>query len=258
MHLFEEVSDEQLRKLLKEKKIDEFADEISQIYVNKAQQEREESGQSEPSNLPEENSGTESGKSDLLEVDKSGEFHFEESETDEQSPSDQNGKKNYDCMNRNHIITFRVNDEELAAIEERFRQSEIFRSRGDYCRHSAVTAFVFAEDKERMESIAKSAARIAYSFNQIAYRVNRSDNIYEQDIEEMKKGIEEIWQLLTFMQSKRESVHQFNTSLTQLKPETAGWLLALYVYHLHREQANSSGKSVRESEEEKPQSTHST
>ena len=77
----------------------------------------------------------------MLEVDKSGELHFQESSKESLPEIFENQSDN-----RNHIITFRVNDKELKMINEHFEKSG-FRNRGQYCRDAAMTAFIFNENK---------------------------------------------------------------------------------------------------------------
>ncbi|MDE5755020.1 MAG: hypothetical protein K2H89_10860 [Oscillospiraceae bacterium] len=38
--------------------------------------------------------------------------------------------------------------------------------------------------------------------NQIAVRVNSTNNIYKDDIEQIKDGVDKIWQPLNFLQTK--------------------------------------------------------
>ena len=51
-------------------------------------------------------------------------------------------------------------------------------------------------------SVAAEMQRIGVNFNQIARRVNSTSRIYEQDFDEIKRGIDEIWQLLRSSLSK--------------------------------------------------------
>lgn len=57
-------------------------------------------------------------------------------------------------------------------------------------------------DGNKIQEIYKLAANIANNINQIAVRVNSTGNIYENDIEEIKNGVNKLWQPLMFLQTK--------------------------------------------------------
>ena len=157
-----------------------------------------------------------------------------------------------DSNNRTHTISFRVTDEELAKIDKRFEKSG-FSNRGEFLRFTALNAFIFKENKKQIKQIANDISGVSRNINQIAMRVNRNNSIYKEDLQELKKGIQSIWQSLTSVQSTRTLHNQLNTSLTLQKPMTAFWLLLIYVYLNHMKQQSSLKQSVRELAEEKLQ-----
>ena len=101
----------------------------------------------------------------MLEVTESGEVDFTEpSETTEgESPPQDTEPSEV----RKHLITFRVNDAELEAINRRYAETS-FRSRGDFCRYSALTVMNVEEDTEDIKQIARYISSISNSFNQVA------------------------------------------------------------------------------------------
>ena len=147
---------------------------------------------------------------------------------------------------RRHLITFRVNDAELEVINKRFAETS-FRSRGDFCRYSALTVMNVEEDTEDIKQIARYISSISGSFNQIAHRVNKGGKLYDEDIADMKERLEEVWQLLVSIRSTREHTVQLLISATQTRPQTANMLLATCAYLLHLEHQNNSEISERQS-----------
>jgi len=242
MFTFKERSDEELLELLKADKFDEFADELSKSYINQKLQEK-------PS---QEQQNENSENAVVMEIDSTGQLLYEESETDN---SEKSPEKKTD--NRTSTIAFRVSDDELKKIEKRFQQSG-FSSKGDFYRFCIMNAFVFKEDDSYLEKFSKVISGIGRNINQIAYHVNSTHRVYSEDIKNIQKGLEEIWRLLTFMESKRESVRQLNTSLTLQKPMTAFWLLLIYVFQNHTKRHSNSPISVSELAAEKLQLKHST
>ena len=214
-----------LSKLFSHKSVEEVADEIANTYAEEVQADTTEQTEAEP--VP------------MLEVTESGEVDFTEppeNTEEESSPQDSDPSEV-----RKHIITFRVNDAELAAINRRYEQTS-FKSRGDYCRYSALTVMNVEEDNESLLAAARGISSVSNSFNQVAHRVNKTGHLYESDIETMKKGMNEIWQLLTSIRYTKERTMQLLISSTRTKPETAGMLLATCAYLLHKEQLSSSEK----------------
>ena len=214
-----EKTDAELLEMLRNDKIDAFTEEISKDYSQQM------------------NSEIAMYKEILGE-----DFSF----SDEEEPDES------DSNNRTHTISFRVTDEELAKIDKRFEKSG-FSNRGEFLRFTALNAFIFKENKKQIKQIANDISGVSRNINQIAMRVNRNNSIYKEDLQELKKGIQSIWQSLTSVQSTRTLYNQLNTSLTLQKPMTAFWLLLIYVYLNHMKQPSSLKQSVRELAEEKLQ-----
>ncbi len=77
-----------------------------------------------------------------------------------------------------------------------------FKSRGDFCRYSALNVMNVEEDFEDIKQIARYISSISNSFNQIAFRINKGGKFYDEDIAAMKARLEEIWQLLVIVFQK--------------------------------------------------------
>lgn len=234
MSIFKKSGEGFLAKLFKHKQVEELAEELAHTYAEKMQ-----------ADMLSENSATDTAEDStaepvpMLEVTESGEVDFTEppETTEGESPPQDTEPSEV----RKHLITFRVNDMELEAINRRYAETS-FRSRGDFCRYSALTLMNVEEDTEDIKQIARYISSISNSFNQVAHRVNKTGHLYESDIETMKKGMNEIWQLLTSIRYTKERTMQLLISSTRTKPETAGMLLATCAYLLHKEQLSSSEK----------------
>ena len=229
-----------LSRLFKHKEVEEIAQELADTYDDEMR-EAMLSDDTEPSVSED----TAAEQVPMLEVTDSGEVEFDgqtdnaEGESPPQTDQEDTEPKEYNPEVRNHLITFRVNDQELEAINHRYAQTS-FKSRGDFCRYSALTLMNVEEDTEDIKGIARYLSSIANSFNQIAHRVYKGGKLYDEDIDEMKERLDEIWQLLTFIRSTRERWVQFLTSATQARPQTGGMLLAICAYLLHKEQQSNS------------------
>ena len=232
MSLFKKSGEGFLAKLFKHKQVEEIAEELAHTYADEMQEElQSESGE------PTATEDTAAEPVPMLEVTESGEVDFTEppETTEGESPPQDTEPSEV----RKHLITFRVNDMELEAINRRYAETS-FRSRGDFCRYSALTVMNVEEDTEDIKQIARYISSISNSFNQVAHRINKGSKLYDEDIADMKERLEEVWRLLVSIRSTREHTAQLLISATQTKPQTANMLLATCAYLLHVEHQNSS------------------
>jgi len=103
--------------------------------------------------------------------------------------------ENTDGLKRTVQIKFRVTEAERDLIYEKMRLLNT-NNLAAYMRKIAIDGYIIAVDNSDLKAIATECQKIGVNFNQIARRVNGTTRIYEQDIDEMKKGMAEIWRLL--------------------------------------------------------------
>ena len=196
MSIFKKPEKGFLAKLFKHKQVEELAEELAHTYADEMQ-----------ADMLSDNTETDTAEDTaaepvpMLEVTESGEVDFTEppETTEVESPPQDTEPSEV----RKHLITFRVNDMELEAINRRYAETS-FRSRGDFCRYSALTVMNVEEDTEDIKQIARYISSISNSFNQVAHRVNKGGKLYDEDIADMKARLEEVWQLLVSIRSTRE------------------------------------------------------
>ena len=236
MSIFKKSGEGFLAKLFKHKQVEELAEELAHTYADEMQADM-------LSDNPETDTAEDTAAVPvpMLEVTESGEVDFTEPPeiTEGESPPQDSADSIEPSEVRKHLITFRVNDAELEAINRRYAETS-FRSRGDFCRYSALTVMNVEEDTEDIKQIARYISSISNSFNQVAHRVNKGGKLYDEDIADMKARLEEVWQLLVSIRSTREHTAQLLISATQTKPQTANMLLATCAYLLHVEHQNNS------------------
>ena len=97
--------------------------------------------------------------------------------------------------NRKRPIVLRcpVTAEERALIEQKMAQLPTQRI-GAYLRKMAIDGYVVNLDMPELRELTSKMKRISNSENQIAKQLNTTGNIYEADIEEIKKNQEEIYE----------------------------------------------------------------
>ena len=112
--------------------------------------------------------------------------------------------------NRNRLrpkqIKFFVNDKEYDLIKKKMAQMGT-DNMSAYIRKMVIDGYVVKLELPELRELTSKMKRIANSEDQIAKRLNATGNIYEADIEEIKKNQEEIY----------EGIRQILFSLSKIK-----------------------------------------
>ncbi len=93
---------------------------------------------------------------------------------------------------RNVQIKFWVTEEERELIKLRMAQIPAQRI-GAYMRKMAINGLIIYTDMTDIKETNKELHSIGVNVNQIARRVNETNSIYKEDIEELKNYMDEIW-----------------------------------------------------------------
>ena len=102
-------------------------------------------------------------------------------------------------------VKFFVDENELSLIKTKMAQIGT-ENMSAYLRKMAIDGYVIKLDIPQLRELTLQMSRISNSENQIAKRLNTSGNLYETDIEEIKKNQEEIY----------EGIRKILNSLSQL------------------------------------------
>ena len=85
-------------------------------------------------------------------------------------------------------------EEELQIIQGKMQEAGMTNFSA-YCREQLVKGEVRHYDFQVLKEQVAYIGRIAGSINQIAKRANATGTVYRQDIEDIKKAVDEIWRL---------------------------------------------------------------
>lgn len=97
-------------------------------------------------------------------------------------------------------LYIRVTESELAVIEERLKRS-CFTSMSAYLRQQIVHGIYLEYDHDELRQIRRACMNVANNINQITIRVNSTNHIYKEDLNEIKEGVNELWRQLQSIQS---------------------------------------------------------
>ena len=91
-------------------------------------------------------------------------------------------------------IKFRVTEKERALIEKKMKLVPT-RNMESYLRKMAIDGYIIQIDHSDIKAMTAEIQKIGVNINQIARRVNATGSIYQDDIEEIKGVLAEIWRL---------------------------------------------------------------
>lgn len=102
---------------------------------------------------------------------------------------------------RNLYLKVRVSQAEMDAIKKKFENSGMSSLSG-FVRAMIFEGYIVQFNESEQEELVRLAGNIANNVNQIAVRVNSTSKIYENDIKEIRDGVDKLWQPLMYFQSQ--------------------------------------------------------
>lgn len=95
---------------------------------------------------------------------------------------------------RNVQIIIRVTEEERALIEEKMQQIPTLNLSA-YARKMLIDGYIITLDLQEVKGHTAQLQKIGVNINQIAKRINETGQIYADDMDEVKRVMEEVWRL---------------------------------------------------------------
>jgi SepF-like predicted cell division protein (DUF552 family) len=95
---------------------------------------------------------------------------------------------------RNVQMIIRVTEEERALIEEK-RQQIPTLNLSAYARKMLIDGYIITLDLQEVKGHTAQLQKIGVNVNQIAKRINETGRIYADDMDEIKRVMEEVWRL---------------------------------------------------------------
>lgn len=103
---------------------------------------------------------------------------------------------------RTNPVQFYLDDDEQYILDEKFRVSGM-KSKSAFLRKLILYGYVYDVDYSYLRNYNTELGRISSSLNQIAKRINSTGNIYQEDIDEVKELMNEVWRTQKSMLSKQ-------------------------------------------------------
>ncbi len=95
---------------------------------------------------------------------------------------------------RNVQIIVRVTEDERALIEEKRKQIPTMNLSA-YSRKMLIDGYIIVLDLQEVKTHTAQLQKIGVNVNQIARRINGTGRIYVDDMDEIKRLMEEVWRL---------------------------------------------------------------
>ena len=96
---------------------------------------------------------------------------------------------------RDILLRFFVTAREKAAIQKRMELVGL-KNMSTYLRKIATDGYLLNVDLSCFDKMLEDIHGVSKNINQIAKRINATDNIYAADMQELKNNQEKIWDLL--------------------------------------------------------------
>lgn len=93
---------------------------------------------------------------------------------------------------RNVQIIVRVTEEERALIEKKMKQIPTINLSA-YSRKMLIDGYILVLDLQEVKTHTAQLQKIGVNVNQIARRINETGRIYADDMDEIKRFMDEVW-----------------------------------------------------------------
>ena len=104
-------------------------------------------------------------------------------------------------------IKLRLTESELAQIQCRMQEYGT-SNMSAFIRKMAIDGYIVKLELPELKEMTRLLASYSNNLNQIAKRVNATDNIYDEDITEIKNKVDDIWQELKSIRLALRSISQ--------------------------------------------------
>ena len=108
---------------------------------------------------------------------------------------------------RTNSVQFYLNDDEEYILNEKFKLSGM-KSKSAFLRQLILYGYVYDVDYSYLRNYNAELGRISSSLNQIAKRINSTDHLYKEDMDEVKELMNQVWRTQKSMLSNQPLIKQ--------------------------------------------------
>ena len=108
---------------------------------------------------------------------------------------------------RTNSVQFYLNDDEEYILNEKFKLSGM-KSKSAFLRQLILYGYVYDADYSYLRNYNTELGRISSSLNQIAKRINSTEHLYKEDMNEVKELMNQVWRTQKSMLSNQPLIKQ--------------------------------------------------
>ena len=157
---------------------------------------------------------------------------------------------------KSYTLNVRFTESEMQDILSKCEQYG-YKNKTEYIRDCVRARVDLTPDRNAYAEVNKAMKRIGSNVNQILLLMRRTGHIYDQDIQQIKEGVNEIWHTLLSIRSGQQSAQRSLTSQEMIRPSTVYMSTLMLAEPIAQEQARTSEPSETQ-EQDAPKSLPTT
>ena len=150
---------------------------------------------------------------------------------------------------KSYTLNVRFTESEMQDILARCEQYG-YKNKTEYIRDCVRARVDLVPDTTDISECNRLMKRIGANINQILVRLYSTGRIYAEDIDEIKRGVNEIWHTLLYIRSGQQSALRSLTSQTEIRPSTVYMSTLMLAEPTVQEQARTSAPSEEQAQGE--------
>ena len=148
---------------------------------------------------------------------------------------------------KSYTLNVRFTESEMQDILAKCEQYG-YKNKTEYIRDCVRARVDLTPDRNAYAEVNKTMKRIGSNVNQILLLMRRTGHIYDQDIQQIKEGVNEIWHTLLSIRSEQQSAQRSLTSQTEIRPSTVYMSTLMLAEATVQEQARTSEQSEEQAQ----------
>ena len=149
---------------------------------------------------------------------------------------------------KSYTLNVRFTESEMQDILARCEQYG-YKNKTEYIRDCVRARVDLTPDRTEIAETNRLMKRIGSNVNQILLLMRRTGHIYDQDIQQIKEGVNEIWHTLLSIRSGQQSAQRSLTSQTEIRPSTVYMSTLMLAEATVQEQARTSEPSEEQAQD---------
>ena len=157
---------------------------------------------------------------------------------------------------KSYTLNVRFTESEMQDILSKCEQYG-YKNKTEYIRDCVRARVDLTHDTTDISECNRLMKRIGANINQILVRLYSTGHIYAEDIDEIKRGVNEIWHTLLSIQSRQQTGRLSTISQTEIRPSTA-YMCSLMPAEPTAEELPPTSEQSEQAEQGAPKSSHTT